>query len=179
MGIEIERRFLAADPSWKKLPAKKSRIEQGYLIATKALSVRARIRTDLGAAHGAESGAESTITIKTFVSDQARREFEYAVPMQDARDVIELSRPLVLLKTRSVVEFEGTRFEIDEYEGDNAGLTLIEVELRREGQGCPHPAWLGPEVTADGRYSNAYLSKRPYCEWSEEDKQRIGGPIDD
>jgi CYTH domain-containing protein len=56
-------------------------------------------------------------------------------------------------------------FEVDEFYGDNSGLTLAEVELKDETESFIKPEWLGEEVTGDRRYYNSCLTKLPYSKW--------------
>jgi adenylate cyclase len=56
-------------------------------------------------------------------------------------------------------------WEVDEFLGANAGLVLAEVELACEDQVFARPAWLGAEVTGDGRYVNANLAVKPFKSW--------------
>ena len=46
MGIEIERKFLLKDDSWRQLADAGTPYRQGYLIGAKQASVRVRIEGD-------------------------------------------------------------------------------------------------------------------------------------
>jgi adenylate cyclase len=70
-----------------------------------------------------------------------------------------------ITKTRDRVDHLGARFEVDVFEGENAGLVLAEIELDREDAPFARPDWLGDEVTSDPRYSNAHLALHPYRSW--------------
>ena len=41
---------------------------------------------------------------------------------------------------------------VDEFEGENAGLMIAEVEFEKEGQAIALPDWAGAEVTDEPRY---------------------------
>ena len=56
-------------------------------------------------------------------------------------------------------------WEIDEFHGDNEGLTVAEVELLSEDQEYPKPDWIGEEVTGDSRYYNSNLIANPFKNW--------------
>ena len=73
--------------------------------------------------------------------------------------------PMVVDKLRYRIELGGFVWEADEFFGENAGLVLAEIELPSEDTPFDKPAWLGEEVTFDGRFTNAYLSKNPFSRW--------------
>ncbi len=154
MGREIERKFLVTGDGWRK-GARRSRLTQGYLLAAKDKSVRVRLEDGRG-----------TVTIKGPSRGAGRAEYEYAIPAADARELLRTlcEKPLIE-KTRSRVRFCGLVWEIDEFSGDNKGLVVAEVELRRAKQKVSLPPWAGKEVTRDPRYLNANLFKNPYRRW--------------
>jgi adenylate cyclase len=53
-------------------------------------------------------------------------------------------------------------WEVDVFEGENAGLVIAEIELEHEQQAFARPPWVGREVTHEERYSNSRLAQRPY-----------------
>ena len=79
--------------------------------------------------------------------------------------------PFTLEKHRYTVRHDGFTFEIDEYFGANAPLVVAEIELPAEDTPFERPSWLGREITADGRYTNAYLSKHPYSDWTPQERE--------
>jgi CYTH domain-containing protein len=154
MAKEIERKFLVIGDGWRQ-NARATRYRQGYIVAGGGRTVR--IRT---------SGRAAFLTIKGPRTGLSRDEFEYAIPVKDARAMLDtLCVGGLIEKVRHEVEAGGLVWEIDEFEGDNAGLLLAEVELEREDQVVKLPAWVGREVTADRRYYNSYLTRRPYRTW--------------
>ena len=56
-------------------------------------------------------------------------------------------------------------FEVDEFYGENEGLTVAEVELSSEDEPFVKPAFIGREVTGDVRYYNSQLMKHPFTTW--------------
>ena len=90
------------------------------------------------------------------------------MPRKDAEGLLELSEPVVISKTRYLLNCGGHRWEIDEFHGENEGLVVAEIELSREDEVFEKPGWLGREVTDDVRYYNASLSHRPYRLWKDE-----------
>jgi adenylate cyclase len=170
MGVEIERKFLLADDSWRAQVASSHPMAQGYLVATAALesglarsSVRVRI-----------AGDEAWLNIKSATLGIERQEYEYPLPLTDARRMLADLCDGAVEKTRHHVTVEGTLFEIDEFGGANAGLVVAEVELPAADAAYPRPAWLGREVSAQARYYNVHLVDRPYSGWSP--AQRAGEP---
>lgn len=154
MGIEIERKFLVKG-EYKSLASSSSRIKQGYISRQSGRTVRVRIR-----------GEKAYITIKGPSLDGISRfEWEKEIPVQDAEDLMLLSTGPVIDKTRYLVPFEGHTFEVDEFHGDNEGLTMAEVELGSPDEPFGRPEWLGEEVTGDKRYYNSNLSSNPFNTW--------------
>lgn len=154
MGVEIERKFLVKG-DYKSKAASSSRIMQGYLCRESGRTVRIRIRDDKG-----------YITIKGPSLDGVSRfEWEKEIPVQDAKELILLSIGPVIDKTRHLVPFDGHTFEVDEFHGDNEGLTMAEVELSDPDETFGKPEWLGEEVTGDRRYYNSNLTRNPFNTW--------------
>lgn len=147
MATEIERKFLVQGDAWRKDADTGRACRQGYLLAEKEKTVRVRI-----------IGTEAFLTIKGAMQGISRAEFEYPIPVCDAEKLLALCGDAVIEKTRHRVSFAGNTWEVDLFHGRHAGLVLAEIELRSEGQTFEKPAWLGPEVSADPRYSNARLS---------------------
>lgn len=154
MGIEIEHKFLVSGDGWRRAATQQTRFSQGYLSRDPARTVRVRI-----------AGDAAFLTIKGETRGASRAEFEYAIPVADARQLLALSDGPVVEKIRYLCPYEGMTWEVDEFLGANAGLVLAEIELESEGQGFGRPAWLGEEVTGDGRYVNANLAVRPFTSW--------------
>uniref|UniRef100_A0A832M316 CYTH domain-containing protein n=1 Tax=Oscillatoriales cyanobacterium SpSt-402 TaxID=2282168 RepID=A0A832M316_9CYAN len=154
MGIEIERKFLVAGDGWRAL-GKGVAYRQGYITSSKEKTVRVRI-----------VGEQGFLTIKGTTQGIARSEFEYAIPIQDAQEMLETlcDRPFIK-KIRYKVEWDGLLWEIDEFEGENAGLILAEVELTDADQAINLPEWIGADVSHDPRYYNANLAKFPFLQW--------------
>ena len=155
MGIEIERKFLVSDDGWRQGAG--VAYAQGYLNRDPARTVRVRI-----------AGDKAYVTVKGVSKGATRAEFEYGIPVADAAQLLELSDGPVVKKVRRVVEHEGSRWEVDEFEGDNAGLVVAEIEFASEDQAFAKPAWLGREVTDDPRYYNSNLAAHPYSQWRNE-----------
>lgn len=153
-GIEIERRFLLKNDAWKAVAGAPCLMSQGYLSVEKERIIRLRI-----------IGNQAWLTLKGYISDVSRSEFEYEIPVVDAQTMMDTMCPFRLEKHRYEVNYQGFVFEIDEYFGDNAPLIVAELELPAEDTPFPRPDWLGEEITSDGRFTNAYLSKHPYSQW--------------
>lgn len=156
MTIEIERRFLLKNDSWRALAGEPEIMRQGYLSVEKERTIRVRI-----------IGNRAWLTLKGYISDVARSEFEYEIPLPHAETMMQTMCPFKLEKRRYKIDHQGFVFEIDEYFGDNAPLIVAELELPSEDAVFAEPEWLGEEITCNGRFTNAYLSKHPYSEWGE------------
>ena len=155
MGIEIERKFLVVGDDWRHAPAVP--YAQGYLNRAKERTVRVRVVQDA-----------AWLTIKGASAGATRAEFEYPIPVADARELLALCDGPLVRKTRRVVVHAGATWEIDEFEGDNAGLVVAEIELPSEDAAFEPPPWLGAEVTHDPRYFNSSLATVPWRTWPEE-----------
>ncbi|MCB1784765.1 MAG: CYTH domain-containing protein [Chromatiaceae bacterium] len=155
MGKEVERKFLLRSDAWRDGVHRSIRLVQGYLARSEGSAVRVRI-----------DGDTAELNIKHTLDGIDRLEFEYPIPLDDAREMLEqvAMRPLIE-KTRHLVEYAGHLWEIDEFFGDNAGLVVAEIELEDADEAFERPPWLGEEVSHDVRYYNSNLSKRPYRQW--------------
>ena len=156
MGQEIERKFLVKG-DYKSWTTKETRITQGYLSSVPERTVRARIK-----------GNKGFLTIKGIGSKSgaSRFEWEREIPVEEASSLLDICETGVIDKTRYIVpEGSGLKFEVDEFYGDNEGLTVAEIELPSEDHPFDKPGWLGEEVTGDARYYNSMLMKNPYKNW--------------
>ncbi|MBQ5727142.1 MAG: CYTH domain-containing protein [Alistipes sp.] len=155
MAQEIERKFLVAG-DFKAEVSKSTRIIQGYLSSVPERTVRVRVKGDKG-----------FITIKGIgnQSGASRFEWEKEIPTGEAEQLLAICEPGVIDKTRYLVKSGEHTFEVDEFYGDNDGLTVAEVELSSEDEAFVKPAWLGEEVTGDVKYYNSMLMKNPYKNW--------------
>ena len=156
MPQEIERKFLVRDDSYKAMAYKKKRIRQGYICSERGRTVRVRIQNE-----------EGYLTIKgpSDVSGMSRYEWEHALSLQEAEDLMRLCEPGMIDKTRYLVRSGNHIFEVDEFYGENEGLIVAEVELGTEDEAFVKPGFIGEEVTGDVRYYNSHLMKKPYKMW--------------
>jgi adenylate cyclase len=152
VGIEIERKFLVVGTDWRQ--GQGTRFQQGYLNRDKERTVRVRL-----------AGDRAFLTIKGRATGVVRAEFEYAIPVNDAEQLLKLCDGPLIEKFRYLVVHEGSTWEVDEFLGDNAGLVVAEIELQSEDQAFARPPWLGREVTGDPRYFNSSLAVNPYRAW--------------
>ena len=162
MGIEIERKFLVNDDGWRRLVEHREPMAQGYLVGARALrdgSARASVRARV-------AGQRAWLNIKAATPGIARTEFDYPIPVDDAKVLLTSFCDGVLEKVRHHVRVDGMLFEIDEFHGDNEGLIVAEIELTALDAAFPRPPWLGREVSALTRYYNVNLIAHPYRQWS-------------
>ena len=153
MGIEIERKFLLHNDDWRPLGTP-VHYAQGYLVADGERTVRVRIAGDKG-----------FITIKGPSQGISRKEFEYEIPPEDASEMLRLSSIPIVEKYRTKILYDGKIWEVDEFELQNRGLIMAEIELKSEDEIFAVPPWIGKEVTGDFRYFNSFLSRNPYNDW--------------
>lgn len=153
---EIERKFLVKDLSFINDSCHQKTFIQGYLNSDKNRTVRVRIANDKG-----------FLTIKgnSNESGTTRFEWEKEIDILEAKSLIELCEPGVIVKTRYFIKQANHTFEVDVFEGDNKGLIVAEIELQDEIEYFEKPTWLGDEVTGDVKYYNSQLTKKPFTKW--------------
>lgn len=155
MPIEIERKFLLKNDSWRNQVSSSAKIRQGYLAPVSKASVRVRL-----------DGERANINIKSATLGVRRMEYEYSIPVDEAMELLDqLCQTPQINKTRFKVEYAGHIWEIDEFYGDNDGLIVAEIELDHESEAFEKPEWLGEEVSGDARYYNVNLAKHPFKNW--------------
>ena len=154
--IETERKFLVLNDSYKQQAYTQKRIAQGYLSSVPDRTVRVRTKGDRGFL---------TIKGKSNESGTSRMEWEKEISVADAEQLLALCEKGAIDKIRHEVKVGSHVYEVDEFFGDNAGLTVAEIELADENEDFIKPKWLGEEVTGTERYYNAYLSRNPYNTW--------------
>jgi CYTH domain-containing protein len=160
MPKEIERKFRVVSGAWRDQAKRSRKLVQAYVADTEKCVVRVRIEDD----------ARAVLTIKSRGTHLSRDEFEYPIPLEDARILLESRQGAILEKTRYDVDYDSFVWEIDVYAGENEGLVIAEVELRSEADEPPIPAFVGAEVTGQTRYYASELARRPYSEWSPADR---------
>ena len=153
MAKEIERKFLIDTSKLPTLP-KGHIMKQGY-IPTQGITVRARIRDD-----------QAFLTLKGRATGLSRSEFEYPIPVEDAKEILyELCSHPLIEKTRYLIPYGEHTWELDIFEGDNEGLIVAEIELGSEEENFAKPEWITEEVSHDTKYRNLYLIDHPFCNW--------------
>ncbi|MFA4839712.1 MAG: CYTH domain-containing protein [Candidatus Neomarinimicrobiota bacterium] len=159
MSKEIERKFLVVSGEYKSKGIAE-RYVQGYLCSLPERIVRMRI-----------VGERAFLTIKGKMVGISRDEYEYEIPLNDAREILDklCEKPLIE-KDRYAVTVDGLVWVVDEFHGENEGLTVAELELKDEHQPFARPDWIGREVTGVPRYFNSNLTAYPFNRWSEDEK---------
>lgn len=155
MGVEIERKFLLRSDAWRAGAGEGVTMKQGYFAGVPGESPTVRVRI---------AGARAFLTIKGEPNGLARSEFEYEIPVADAEAMLrEFCGTRVVEKCRYTFPAgDGLFWEVDEYFGLNEGLFTAEIELPTADAPCPHPEWLGEEVSGNPAYTNGALSRRPW-----------------
>ena len=148
--MEIERKYLVTSDSYKQMAVARYHICQGYISREKTGTVRIRITDDK---------AYLTIKGKPAAGHFARYEWEKEIDVQEAKELMHLCQGTIIDKTRWIVpaKEEGLKWEVDEFHGKHAGLTLAEIELTSEEQEVEKPEFVGEDVTSDPRYYNANM----------------------
>ncbi len=155
--VEIERKFLVTSTKYKTEAFASERIVQGYLCTDPERTVRVRIK-----------GNNAFITIKgaSNESGTTRIEVEEKITVEKAHTLLKICLPGTIDKTRYLITRGPHTWEVDEFYGDNDGLTVAEIELSYEDESFEKPDWVGKEVTGNAAYYNSQLSTHPFKNWS-------------
>ncbi len=148
MAHEIERKFLVQGNGWRRSASRSLTIHQAYLARTGAATIRVRI----------VNGCDAFVAIKTTRSGATRAEYEYPIPVADAREMMAMRTGIVLQKQRHIVPVRDMEWEVDVFADVHEGLVIAEIELPHAEAAFERPDWLGSEVTHDHRYYNGYLA---------------------
>lgn len=155
MPVEIERKFLVHQEMWNnENPKEHKQIRQGYLLSQPDKTIRVRV-----------AGEKGFITIKGKAEGAGRPEYEYEIPLNEAHELIDRFADRVIEKIRYYIHYKNKLWEVDKFEGDNAGLMIAEIELNDADESFEKPAWAGEEVTEDPKYLNVHLAQKPYSQW--------------
>ena len=163
MGIEIERKFLVTSDAWREAAHEVVPMAQGYINDMAAMdngSQKASVRVRI-------EGGKAWLNLKSRELGHTRQEFNYPLPVEDARALLGLCVGGLIDKRRHYVRHEGHLWEVDEFLGENAGLVVAEIELRSADEAFAMPAWAGKQVTDALRYYNLALASRPYSQWAD------------
>ncbi len=156
--LEIEKKFLVDHHIWQESIYRKNAschtITQGYITTQPQGTVRVRIKDE-----------KSFLTIKGKAIGITRAEFEYPIPYADAQMMLSAFTTNHIIKKRYVFTYKGFTWEVDEFEGLQAPLILAEVELRSEKETPICPDFITEDVSEDIRYTNSFLSQKPYTTW--------------
>jgi adenylate cyclase len=192
-GVEIEYRFFI--PDFSKLPAlgKGSKMIQCYLPKWKVEVVNGNLsfenkilKSDLQKEAVDEFekiiedggtiaprirlvNGRAFVTVKGPMENYARMEWEWEVLEGSVKDLVMSYRFPFVLKTRyEIPTHDDLCWEIDVFEGDNAGLVLAELEVPTSDYSFTRPEWVGEDVTNDDRFGNGSLARDPWCDWADE-----------
>ena len=155
MGIEIERKFLVIQEQWEQLEKPVGEFyRQGYLLTDPQKTIRVRQTSDKG-----------FLTIKGISVGATRAEYEYEIPFEEAKELLDQFSIAELSKVRFKIAIENHIWEVDVFSGKNEGLIVAEIELKSEDETFDIPNWIDREVTAEEEYYNSNLVTKPYSDW--------------
>ncbi|MFV0289986.1 MAG: CYTH domain-containing protein [Mangrovibacterium sp.] len=154
MGVEIERKFRLKEDfipnSFEQI-----KITQGYLSSGIHNTIRIRLANE-----------QAFLTVKGKTTGISRLEFEYEIPFEEGKQLLMLAEDALISKVRHIYQYEGKKWEVDVFLGDNDGLRIAECELLSEDELIKIPDWIDQEISDDARYHNSYLAKNPYKTWN-------------
>jgi CYTH domain-containing protein len=155
MGQEIEKKFLVDHYKWKQLDKPKGELyRQGYLVSEPNKTIRVR-----------QTNEKGFLTIKGITIGATRPEYEYEIPINDAKELLENFSISELSKIRYKIIYDNKTWEVDVFLGDNDGLIVAEIELTSEDEKFLIPEWVDVEVTEQEKYYNSNLTVEPYKNW--------------
>lgn len=155
MGIEIERKFLVNHDQWEQLEKPVGEFyRQGYLLTDPQKTIRVRQTSDKG-----------FLTIKGISVGATRAEYEYEIPFEEAKELLDQFAVAELSKVRYKIAIENHIWEVDVFSGKNEGLIVAEIELKSEDEEFVLPTWIDREVTGEEKYYNSNLVTKPYKDW--------------
>ena len=144
MKIEIEKKFLVIDPTFKGQATSHHHILLGYLSKDPERRVRIRIKDKEG---------WLTIKGKSNTAGTTRLEWETAIPYEESKALLRLDIGKPIKKIRYIIPREELNFEVDEFLSPNKNMILAEIELHTENTSFHRPHWLGKKVTGDPQYN--------------------------
>ena len=160
MALEIERRFIVTGNEWKEFAKNVENFQQGYLSSnSEEWAIRIRIVD--------KEQAQLTLK-KPLMSEYSKYEFEYEIPLSDAKSILNLIYHK-LEKKRYSLNYGPGEWIIDCFQGKNHPLVLAEVELETEKQRIKKPNWCKTEISKVKKLSNASLAHHPISAWSIEE----------
>ena len=155
MGIEIERKFLISHVQWEQLEKPLGEFyRQGYLLTDPQKTIRVR-----------QTSHKGFLTIKGISVGATRAEFEYEIPFEEAKELLDQFAVAELSKVRYKISLGNHIWEVDVFSGKNQGLIVAEIELKSEDETFDLPDWIDREVTGEERYYNSNLVIEPYKNW--------------
>lgn len=105
------------------------------------------------------------LTIKGISVGATRLEYEYEIPLTEAKELLDNFAIAELSKIRYKITYHHKLWEVDEFLGANEGLFVAEIELQSEDEAFDLPAWVTTEVTGEKKYYNSNLTTHPYKNW--------------
>ena len=149
MAKEIERKFLVCDTSYREMALQSIEILQGYISTDPKATVRVRL-----------FGDKAFLTVKGITTGSVRDEWEYSVPVSDAREMLDrVCDESFIHKIRYIVPFDGRTWEVDDFIQPKKGLVVAEIELDDRHAKFSCPPFIGEEVTGNPAYYNSAIAK--------------------
>ena len=155
MALEIERKYLVNYKKWQESSKSEGHhYRQGYILTDPKKTIRIRI-----------TETKCFITIKGESNGATRSKYEYEIPREDAEELLNNFCVAELEKNRYKIIYKNRLWEVDNFLGENEGLIVAEIKLKKEDEIFEIPEWVDNEITGDERYYHANLVQNPYQNW--------------
>lgn len=148
--LEIERKFLV-EGDFPRSDSTKL-IVQGYFTTVTKNELRVRFEDD-----------DCSLAQKIRLDSTTAEEITCVIPPAIGYELLSLcTQGTIIRKRRHNVFHEGHLWDVDEFEGENSGLVIAEIELSSQEEEIRLPLWVGREVTERPEFKNEALFRHPY-----------------
>ena len=158
MNLEIERRFLIKNNSWRTYIINQVQIIQGYLSSNNDGWI-VRLRSE---------NKEFKLTLKKHIMNSTSLEFEHTIDSNEGNQILSHIKNKIV-KQRFYLKVNEQNWIVDIFQDSNAPLEIAEIELASEYEKIFIPDFISKEITGIKIFSNYQLSINPFSSWSDKD----------
>lgn len=176
MAREIERQFVVNElhPDWLALKSTlpKKRLIQTTIHKGEWNKLRVRVTEDMQTGKKDAEFAFKLTKKSKKMSPNVREEFEWEVPLRVALYIM-IGHIEVKKLRYAYVHSDGKKWDIDEYEWANAGITVADIELDTPDEKFTLPSFLWQETTKNKLITNNSFSNHPFLNWTESQRREF------